>query len=59
VGLWCKKTTHALKSVKGMDNIVDLNPKWTKSLPSIIYLSWDIYRDLPSTKNISNIKVDI
>jgi hypothetical protein len=28
-------------------------------LPSLIYFSWDIYRKPPSTKQISNIKVDI
>jgi hypothetical protein len=31
---------------------------WVGSLPSLIYFSWNIYRDLPSIKK-SNIKVDI
>jgi hypothetical protein len=53
------KPTQALKSVKGMGNIFDPNPEWTNTLQSLIYLSWDIYRDHPSTKNISNIKLDI
>jgi hypothetical protein len=26
----------------------DLNPKWSGTLPSLIYFSWDIYRDPPS-----------
>jgi hypothetical protein len=34
-------------------------PKWSRTLPSLIYFSWDIYRDTPSIKKISNIKVDI
>jgi hypothetical protein len=54
-----QKPTQELKSVKGLGNIVDLNPKWTRTLPFVIYLSWRIYKDQPSTKNISNIKVDI
>jgi hypothetical protein len=51
--------TKALKSVKDLGNVFDLNPKWTRTLPSLIYFLWDIYRGHPSTKNISNIKVDI
>jgi hypothetical protein len=58
-GLEVQKTTQALMSVKGMGNIFDPNPEWTNTLQSLIYLSWDIYRDHPSTKNISNIKLDI
>jgi hypothetical protein len=53
------KPTKALKSVKGPGNTFDLNLKWSRTLPSLIYFSWDIYRDPPSIKKISNIKVDI
>jgi hypothetical protein len=28
-------------------NTFDLNPKWVRTLPSLIYFSWDIYRDPP------------
>jgi hypothetical protein len=52
-------TCNALKSVKGPGNTFDLNPKWSRTLPSLIYVSWDIYRDLPSIKKNSNIKTDI
>jgi hypothetical protein len=44
-GLEVWKPTQAIKSVKDPGNIVDLNPKWARTLPSLIYLSWDIYRD--------------
>jgi hypothetical protein len=57
-GLEVQKPTQGLRSVKGPDNTFDLNPKWSKTLPFLIYLSWDIYRD-PLHKKISNIKVDI
>jgi hypothetical protein len=33
--------------------------KWTRTLPSLTYCSWDIYRDPLSTIYFSNIKVDI
>jgi hypothetical protein len=26
-------------------NTFDINHKWSRTLPSIIYFSWDIYRD--------------
>jgi hypothetical protein len=52
------KPTQALKSVKGPGNTIDLNSKWSRTLPSLIYFSWDIYRD-PLHKKKSNIKVDI
>jgi hypothetical protein len=58
-GLEVQKTTQALKSVKGLGNGFDLNPKWTRTSPSLIYSSWDINRDHPSTNIFSNIKVDI
>jgi hypothetical protein len=46
-----QKPTQALKSVKGQDNTFDINPKWTRTLPSLIYVSWDINRDpLPHNK---------
>jgi hypothetical protein len=41
-----------LKSVKGPGNTFDLNSKWSRTLPSLIYFSWDIYRDPPSIKKI-------
>jgi hypothetical protein len=58
-GLEVQKSTKALKSVKGPGNTFDWNPKWSRTLPSLIYFSWDIYREPPSIKKISNIKVDI
>jgi hypothetical protein len=57
-GLEVQKPTQALQSVKDPDNTFDLNPKWSRTLPSLIYVSWDIYRD-PLHKKKSNIKVDI
>jgi hypothetical protein len=60
---WCglegQKPTQALKSVKGSGNTFDLSPKLARTLPSLIYFSWNIYRDPLSTKNNSNIKVHI
>jgi hypothetical protein len=59
-GLEVQKTTQELKSVKGSCNTFDLRPKWARSLPFLIYFSWDIHRDpLLHKKQISNIKVDI
>jgi hypothetical protein len=46
------KPTQALKSVKGPGNTFDLNSKWSRTLPSLIYYSWNIYRDPPSIKKI-------
>jgi hypothetical protein len=57
VGFKVQKPTQALKSVKDPGNTFDLNPKWSRTLPSLIYFSWDIHRDPPSTKQNSNIKV--
>jgi hypothetical protein len=55
-----QKPTQALESVNGPGNTFDLNPKWARTLPSLIYFSWDIYIETPlHTKNYSNIKVDI
>jgi hypothetical protein len=48
-----QKPTQALQSVKGPGNTFDVNPKWAKTLPSLIYFSWNIYRDPPSTKKNS------
>jgi hypothetical protein len=58
-GLEVQKPTQALKSVKGPGNIFDLNSKWSRTLPSLIYFSWDIYREPPLHKKKSNINVDI
>jgi hypothetical protein len=58
-GLEVQKPTQALKSVKGPGKTFDLSPKWARTLPSLIYFSWDINRDfLPPQNKISNIKVD-
>ena len=46
-GLEVQKPTQALKSVKGPGNTFDWNPKWSRTLPSLIYFSCDIYRDPP------------
>ena len=51
-GLEVQKPIQALKSVKDPGNTFDLNPKWSRTLPSLIYCSWDIYRDSPSIKKI-------
>jgi hypothetical protein len=58
-GLEVQKPNQALKSVKDPGNTFDLNPKWSRTLPSLIYFSWNIHRDPPSIKKKSNIKVDI
>jgi hypothetical protein len=46
-GLEVQKPTQALKSVKVPGNTFDLNPLWTRTFPSLIYFSWNIYRDPP------------
>jgi hypothetical protein len=51
-GLEMQKPTQALKSVKGPGNTFDKNHKWSRTLPSLIYCSWDIYREPPSIKKI-------
>jgi hypothetical protein len=58
-GLEVQKPTHALQSLKGPGNTFDRNPKWSKTLPFLIYFSWDIYRNPHSMIFFSNIKVDI
>jgi hypothetical protein len=50
-GLEVQKPTQALKSVKGPGNTFDLNPKWARTLPYLIYFSWDIHREPPPKKN--------
>jgi hypothetical protein len=49
-GLEVQKPTQALQSVKGPGNTFDWNPKWSRTLPFLIYFSWNIYRD-PSLHN--------
>jgi hypothetical protein len=49
-GLEVQKPTQVLKSVKGLGITFDLNSKWSRTLPSLIYFSWDIYRDPLSIK---------
>ena len=51
-GLEVQKPTLALKSIKGQDNTFDLNPKWARTLLSLIYFSGEINRDLPPQINI-------
>jgi hypothetical protein len=58
-GLEVQKSTQALTPVKVPGDTVDLNPKWSRTLPSLIYFSWDIYGDPPCIIFFSNIKVDI
>jgi hypothetical protein len=58
-GLEVQEPTQALKSVKGQGNTFDLNPKWARTLPSLIYFSWDIYRDPPpQRKNLISPKTN-
>jgi hypothetical protein len=40
-GLEGQKSTQKLKSVKDLGNTFDLSSKWARTLPSLIYLSWD------------------
>ena len=57
-GLEVQNPTQALKSVKGLGKILDLNPMWERTLPSFGNFAWDIYR-VPSPNFFSpNIKVD-
>jgi hypothetical protein len=58
-GLEVQKPTQALKSVKDPGNTFDINHRWSRTLPSLIYFLWDIYRDPHSIIYFSNIKVDI
>jgi hypothetical protein len=46
-GLEVQKPIQALKSVKDPGNTFDLNHKWSRTLTSLIYFSWNIYRDPP------------
>jgi hypothetical protein len=55
-GLEVQKHKQALQSVKGPENTFNVNPKWARTLPSLIYFSENIYRD-PASKKKSNIKV--
>jgi hypothetical protein len=54
-----QKPKQALKSVKGPGNTFEFNPKWSRTLPSLIYFSWDIHRDPHPPLKRSNIKVDM
>jgi hypothetical protein len=44
-GLEVQQPNQVLQALKGAANTFDLNPKWTRTLPSLIYFSWDIHRD--------------
>jgi hypothetical protein len=46
-GLEVQKPTQILQLVKGLANYFDWNPKWVRTLPSLICFFWDIYRDPP------------
>jgi hypothetical protein len=43
-GLDVHYPTSALKSVKDPCNTFKLNSMWARTLPSLIYFTWDIYR---------------
>jgi hypothetical protein len=45
-GLEVQKPTQALNSANGPGNTFYLIPKWSRTLPSLINFSWNIYRDL-------------
>jgi hypothetical protein len=49
-GLEVQKLTQALQSIKGAGNTFDWDSKWTRTLPFLIYCSWDIYRDPSAQK---------
>jgi hypothetical protein len=51
-GLEVQKPTQAHQSVKGPTNNFDWNPKCVRTLSSLIYFPWDIYRDHSAKKNI-------
>jgi hypothetical protein len=51
-----QKSTQALYPVKGADNTFDFNPKWTTTLPSLIYL-YRIFIETALHKANSNINV--
>jgi hypothetical protein len=57
-GLEVQKPAQALKSVKGLGNTFDLNPKWERTLPSVGNFSWDIYRVPPPQIQISKLIFD-
>jgi len=57
-----QKPIQKLKSIKVQGNTFNLSPKWGRTLQSLIYFSWDIYRDHPFTTKIfqiSKLKFDI
>jgi hypothetical protein len=45
LGVEVQKPTQPVKTAKGSGNTFDLNPKWARTLPSLIYFAWDMYRD--------------
>ena len=57
-GLGVQKPTQALKSVKGPSNTFDSNPKWSRTLPSLIYF-YGIFIETHLHKKNNNNKVDI
>jgi hypothetical protein len=55
-GLEVQKPTQALQSVKDPDNTFEINPKWTRTVPTLISFSYDINRDPPPQKIIKILK---
>jgi hypothetical protein len=54
-----KNISRTAKFLHDPGNTFNVNPKWKRTLASLLYFSWDIYRG-PTLHNLfSNIKVDI
>ena len=51
------ETHPALKSGKDPGDTFNLNPKWARTLPSLIYFSWHIYREPPPPSTKKNIQL--
>jgi hypothetical protein len=49
-GLEVQKPNQALQEVKDAADTFDGNPKWARTLPSLIYFSWYIYRPPPQKR---------
>jgi hypothetical protein len=46
-GLRYRNPPRHFSQLKARAIPLTLNPKWSRTLPSLIYFSWDIYRDPP------------
>jgi hypothetical protein len=53
-GLEVHYPTYSFTSVKDPGNTFNLNPKWARTLPSLIYFSWVIYRVPPNSKVLAH-----